>query len=283
MLATGYCLARGSVIPDAVVDFGVGLELLHAFMLVHDDVADRAATRRGGAALHVSFGGGHDGESKAVVAGDYLYARALEAMLTTPGASEATRYMLEVCRYTAAGQHLDLALASRPLGSVRLAQTLQVGKLKTARYGFTAPLVCGAMLGNAPPALLAALESVGSNAGLAYQLRDDVIGLFGDEAVSGKGGGADFLEGKRTFPVVAAWRAADAAGKQRLEALWNAPTEDELDAARDEVIRWGGLRATERMIERATERAREALTTLPVSRGVPALDLMLSAMARRAA
>lgn len=281
LLAAGFACARNHVDTEALTNFGVGLELLHAFMLVHDDIADRAATRRGGPALHVALGD----ESLAVVAGDHLYARAMEAMLATPGtaAVKATRYMLEVCRHTAAGQHLDLVLTRAPLPEVRLASALKVARLKTAKYGFVAPLVCGAMLGGASPALIAALERVGRSAGLAYQLRDDVLGLFGDSAVAGKAGGGDFLEAKRTFPVLAAWARADQAGRARLEALWSAPSEATLSDAREEVTRWGGLAATERMVERATAQARNRLAKLPASPVVPLLDGLLASMAARCA
>lgn len=283
LLAAGFAVARGNVEVEALCDFGVGLELLHAFMLVHDDVADRAHTRRGGPALHVAFGDGRDGEALAVVAGDHLYARAMEAMLSAPSPSAvgATRYMLEVCRHTAAGQHLDLVLTKSPLAEVRLASALKVARLKTAKYGFVAPLVCGAKLGGGSAELVSALERVGRNAGLAYQLRDDVIGLFGDDTVAGKAGGGDFLEAKRTFPVLAAWARADTAGRKRLETLWNAPSAATLEAARTEVVRWGGLEATERVVKRATARARAQLQELPPSPMVPMLDGLLASMAGR--
>ena len=279
LLAAGFACARGHVDTEALVDFGVGLELLHAFMLVHDDVADRATVRRGGPALHVALGD----ESLAVVAGDHLYARAMEAMLAapSPAALKATRYMLEVCRHTAAGQHLDLVLARAPLAEVRLTSALKVARLKTAKYGFVAPLVCGAMLGGASPALISALERVGRSAGLAYQLRDDVLGLFGDDAVAGKAGGGDFLEAKRTFPVLAAWARADAAGREKLATLWSAPSQATLDTAREEVTRWGGRDATERMVQRATTQARSRLSKLPMSPIVPLLDGLLASMERR--
>lgn len=279
LLAAGFALARGHVDVEALVDFGVGLELLHAFMLVHDDVADRATVRRGGPALHVALGD----ESLAVVAGDHLYARSIEAMLAAPGSTRATRYMLEVCRHTAAGQHLDLVLARTPLPEVRLGSTLKVAQLKTARYGFVAPLVCGAMLGGGKEPLVKALERVGRSAGLAFQLRDDVLGLFGDDAVAGKAGGGDFLEGKRTFPVLAAWSRADATGRARLEALWKAPCPDALPEARAEVTRWGGLEATEHLVGKATTFARARLQALSPSPVVLLLDGMLASMARRVA
>jgi geranylgeranyl diphosphate synthase, type I len=283
LLAVGHACATGTVDAEVLLDFGVGLELLHAFMLVHDDVADRATTRRGGPALHLALGSGRTGEALAVVAGDHLYALALEAMLEAPGSKAATRHMLQVCRHTAAGQHLDLALMNEPLPKVRLMQALKVARLKTAKYGFVAPLVCGAMLGHGSVELIATLERVGWNAGLAYQLRDDLLGLFGCDAVTGKPGGGDYLEGKRTLPVLAAWTRADERGRQVLEDLWRSPSLERLPQARAEVERWGGLAVTERVIRRSTAAARRSMAELSHSAAASVLDGMLSAFGARQA
>ena len=271
LVALGYRIARGGTeLPRGVTDFAAALELLHAFLLVHDDVADRAATRRGGPALHHVMTPGDDarlGEQLAVVAGDHLYSRALEVMLGTglPASAEATRYLLGICRHTAAGQYLDLTLSRAPLSKVTLFETLRVAQLKTARYGFVAPLVCGAMLGGADASLLDALARAGRYAGIAFQLRDDLIGLFGDDRVAGKGGAADYFEAKRSFPVIAAWTRADDDGRAELEALWDAPDKDDasLAKARAVITAAGGKAATERVIERCARSASRALTALP--------------------
>ncbi|MBS1148843.1 MAG: geranyltranstransferase, partial [Myxococcaceae bacterium] len=264
---------------------GVGLELLHTFMLVHDDVADRANVRRGGPSLHHLLGEGRLGEDLAVVAGDHLYARAMEAMIGAPSAHAvaASRFMLEICRHTAAGQHLDLSLSRAPLEKVGLFQTLKVAHLKTARYGFVAPLVCGGMLGGASPELIDGLGRVGRLAGLAYQLRDDLIGLYGEDKVTGKDGGGDFFEGKRTFPVVAAWTRADAGGRRTLEALWNTRTSKQLATARLEVARWGGVAASQRVVDRLTKAARRSLASFGRCVAVEFLDEMLTGLAKRVA
>ncbi len=289
LAAVGWMLSQGSrkweEIPTEVAQFGVGLELLHTFMLVHDDVADRANVRRGGPSLHHLLGEGRLGEDLAVVAGDHLYARAMEAMISAPSvhAVAASRFMLQICRHTAAGQHLDLSLTRAPLQKVGLFQTLKVAHLKTARYGFVAPLVCGAMLGGATPAMLDGLGRVGRLAGLAYQLRDDLIGLYGEDKVTGKDGGGDFFEGKRTFPVVAAWTRADANGRRTLEALWNTRTSQQLATARLEVARWGGVAASQRVVDRLTKAARRTLATLGQGASVAFLDEMLIGLAKRVA
>lgn len=287
LLAVGWALASGELrqgVPDGVRQFAVGLELLHTFMLVHDDVADRAPTRRGGPALHRLLGRDELGADLAIVLGDHLYARALELMLSCglPRAAEATRYFLGVCRHTAAGQYLDLELSRAPLGEVSLFQALKVATLKTARYGFAAPLVAGAMLGGGSPALLEALERVGRPAGLAFQLQDDLLGLFGDDAVAGKDGGADYTEGKRTFPVLAAWTRADGLGRRRLAALWARPdrTGASLEEARREVRRHGGVEATQRVVRRSARQAVRAAQALP---GDPLAKALLGGLVEKLA
>ncbi len=299
LLAVGWALGSGESlgqVPGSVLQFAAALELLHTFMLIHDDVADRAPTRRGGPSLQRLLSPGEPklGDDLAVVVGDALYSMAIEAMLSSgaPRAREATQYMLNVCRQTAAGQYLDLEVARLPLAEVTLFQTLKVAMLKTAKYGFVAPLVLGAMLGNASEELLTVLERVGRPVGMAFQLRDDLIGLFGDDAVAGKDGGGDFFESKRTFPVIAAWTRASEAGRGRLESLWQvAPdrvlTPVDLAFARAELDVHGGRAATERAIERFLRTAKKNLQSVPVdghratARGV--LDALLTRMARRAA
>jgi geranylgeranyl diphosphate synthase type I len=291
LLVAGFMLASGErvrSVPAGVVDFAAGLELLHTFMLIHDDVADRATMRRGGPALHRVLAPSRTGEDLAVVVGDHVHARAMEVMLgaSVPRAAEATKYLLGICRHTAVGQYLDLELARAPLDEVSLFQVLKVANLKTARYGFVAPLVAGAMLGGAPPSLCEALERVGRQVGMAFQLRDDLIGLFGDDRVAGKDGGGDFYEGKRTFPVIAAFTRADGEGRAALERLWalERRTPADLAKARALVDFWGGRSATERVIDRMTRGARRALAALPAGGGTRMLlDALMAKLARRSA
>jgi geranylgeranyl diphosphate synthase, type I len=289
LVALGYLLAQPRLltaeIPMSVVQFSVGIELLHTFMLVHDDVADRAETRRGGQALHLLLGAGRLGEDLAIVAGDHLYARAFEAMFSSPvpSAAKTAQYMLKICRHTAVGQHLDLTVSATPLAEVTLFQTLKIAQLKTARYGFVAPLVCGARLGGAGGGLVQLLERLGRMAGLAYQLQDDLIGLFGNDALAGKLGGADFFEGKRTFPLLAAWTRADEVGRQRLEKLWQHKNPAQLFEAREAVRFYGGVAATQRVIARMTRNALKVLRPLQGHEALSILQPMLTALSERVA
>lgn len=272
LVAAGHALAGGTEDEEAVLRFAAGLELLHAFLLIHDDVADRAAFRRGGPALHLLLGQGSYGENQAVVAGDHLFARAIEVMLGSGlrHAARATSYVLEFCRHTAVGQHLDLALGRTPVEKVTLFQTLKVASLKTARYGFVGPLVAGALLSDG---FLSghrdALERVGRHAGLAFQLKDDLLGIVGDDEAIGKSGRADFTERKRTFPLIASLIRGDDAEREALTALWSSDDNSPgaFERARHLLKTTGGIAATERAIRRSTRAAFRALSVLPETGG----------------
>jgi geranylgeranyl diphosphate synthase type I len=268
LVLAGWSLARNDAPPpEWVWRFAAAVELLHTFLLVHDDVADRAELRRGGPPLHLRLGGGDPrGSDLAVVMGDHLFSRAVEAMLECDavGVVGAVRYYLGVCRVTAAGQFLDLELSGAALGGVTLFQTLKVAMLKTARYGFAAPLVVGARLGGADDRLTAALERAGRQIGLAFQLRDDLLGLFGTPEATGKAA-SDWLEGKPTFPVIAAYTRAPRAVRRAMEDLWRDRASDASAhlRARELVEAHGGRAAAERAAARACRAALRSVHALP--------------------
>lgn len=289
LVLVGYALGRGDTrAPSGLWRFAAATELLHTFMLIHDDVADQADTRRGGAALHKMLGEGRLGENLAIVIGDHLYGRSLEVMLgcNLPDADVATRYFLKVCRYTAAGQYMDIRLPHQPLAELSIYNALRVAYLKTALYGFTAPLVCGAMLSGGDPELINKLERFGRYVGTAYQLRDDLLGLYGQSSVVGKPTDSDLAQGKRTFPLLAAYLRATPEARQELETLCIPGPKDEtmLQRARELVEQHEGRAATERLIERSTNAASRILHGLPEAGGLKQMlrDLLQMLMIREA-
>ncbi|OJH41757.1 farnesyltranstransferase [Cystobacter ferrugineus] len=289
LVLVGYALGRGDTrAPSGLWRFAAATELLHTFMLIHDDVADQADTRRGGAALHKMLGEGRLGENLAIVIGDHLYGRSLEVMLgcNLPEADVATRYFLKVCRYTAAGQYMDIRLPHQPLAELSIYNALRVAYLKTALYGFTAPLVCGAMLSGSAPEIINKLERFGRYVGTAYQLRDDLLGLYGQSSVVGKPTDSDLAQGKRTFPLLAAYLRATPEARQEMETLCIPGPKDEtmLQRARELVEIHGGRSATERIIERSTNAAARILHTLPEAGGLKQMlrDLLQMLMIREA-
>ncbi|MGM1060207.1 polyprenyl synthetase family protein [Saccharothrix sp. Mg75] len=200
---------------DVAVRALVALELLQGCALVHDDVMDRSATRRGRPATHVAFAARHHrgrwagdsrhyGDSAAVLVGDLALAWADDALVTAglDGAALARAWTPWQAMRTEmiAGQHLDLLAGARREES--LEKALNVARFKTAAYTVERPLHLGAAMAGASPHLVEALRSYGRDVGVAYQLRDDLLGVFGEPEETGKPVGDDLREGKRT-PLMA--------------------------------------------------------------------------------
>ncbi len=209
---------------DAMLRIGAGLELLQACALLHDDVIDRSERRRGRPATHravakqhvdagLAGDPDHYGVSVAILLGDLALAWADDLFLAgaaelgaVPAAGPVWRAMrTEVL----SGQLLDLAAAASTGGdpAAQERDALLVNRYKTAAYTVERPLHLGAALAGASPATVTALRGYGADIGVAFQLRDDLLGVFGDPVVTGKPAGDDLAEGKRTV-LLARARAA---------------------------------------------------------------------------
>jgi geranylgeranyl diphosphate synthase type I len=280
----GWSAATGSTeLPDAVRRAAASLDLLHVSALVHDDVMDDSATRRGLPSAHVQLAADHAaaarrGESQAfgragaILLGDLLLMWSVElfnACGASPSELAAAQPLMSAMRSeVTAGQFLDITAQTRPALDARgdpasvLAQVRRVVEFKTARYTVVRPLQVGAALGGAGPELLAALEAYGSPLGRAFQFRDDVLGVFGDEATTGKPAGDDLREGKLTVLVAEAMAALDEPDALLLAELLGRPlTADEVAVARRLILESGALARTEAEIETAAAEALDALST----------------------
>lgn len=211
--AAGGETAPGSPLADAALDTAVAFELLHTAFLLHDDVIDGDTVRRGRPNIAGEFstdaterGAPGDtaqlwGESAAILAGDLLIhaAASLVARLDVPAAMRGR--LLDVLDHsvfvTAAGELADVRL-STGLGSPELADVLRMTEHKTAAYSVAGPLLAGAILAGAQDALLERLAEYGRLVGIAFQLGDDILGVFGTPDVTGKSILSDLREGKET-------------------------------------------------------------------------------------
>lgn len=280
----GWAAATGSTeLPDAVLRAAASLDLLHVSALVHDDVMDGSATRRGLPSAHVQLAAGHAmagrrgdpddfGKAGAILLGDLLLMWSVELFNACGGSSGAlasAQPLLSAMRSeVTAGQYLDITAQTRPALDARgdptsvLAQVRRVVEFKTARYTVVRPLQIGAALGGGGPELLAALAAYGSPLGRAFQFRDDVLGVFGDEATTGKPAGDDLREGKLTVLVANAMAALDEPDALLLAELLGRPlTADELAVARRLIVDSGALATTEAEIEASAEQALDALAS----------------------
>lgn len=271
----GYRAIRDDV-PDeaALVRAAAALELLHASALVHDDYMDASATRRGRPATHTMFGARHRalgwtgsaeqyGAAAAILLGDLLLAWSDELLRRCGLPDDLVRAALAVFDHTRseviAGQFLDVSVQARAESDVDLA--MKVLRYKSAKYSIERPLHVGATLAGAGPAALAELSAFGLPLGEAFQLRDDLLGVFGDPDVTGKPAGDDLSEGKRTVLVALTLDAAPAEEAARLDARLGSPlTVDEVTDLRRVIERSGAAADVERRIEALTGEALEALT-----------------------
>lgn len=289
-LRAAFCVAAwraaGGPSPQAdspVVAAGAALELFQAAALVHDDVMDGSLTRRGRPAVHRRFALLHEqqgwlgspdrfGEAAAILLGDLLLvasSREMSAAARLVEASSAERALDVFDLMTAevtVGQYLDVYAQTVPWSADGRAdgdRANRVVRAKAARYSVEHPLVLGAALAGAGPPQLEALARFGLPIGEAFQLRDDVLGVFGDPAVTGKPAGDDLREGKRTMLVTVAMERADDGDRAVLRAgLGNA----DLDAAslarmRAILVATGALAAVEARIEERREAGLAALRT----------------------
>ncbi|MFD9037603.1 polyprenyl synthetase family protein [Streptomyces bottropensis] len=185
----------------AGVPAAVAVELVHAFSLLHDDIMDGDTSRRRRPAVWKAYGTG-----PAVLAGDALFALAVETLAATQAGAPGLRTLSAALGDLVRGQADDLLFAARPWTGperVRPAEYRAMAERKTgALLGCAAAL--GAQLGGGPPTAVAALDRAGRRLGLAFQIVDDVLGIWGDPEVTGKPVHGDLRERKKTFPVLAA-------------------------------------------------------------------------------
>lgn len=268
----GHLAADGER-DDLAIGAGAAIELLHTFALIHDDVMDRSEVRRGRPAAHVSLAldAARDpswfGQSAAILAGDlaHVWANELFDGLEVPEehVARARRRYSMLQTEVIAGQYLDLRLAEAhdPVDE----DAIRVALLKTARYSVTRPLQLGAALAGGDDELDERLATYGDAVGLVFQLRDDVLGLFGDPAATGKGCLDDLREGKQTLLVIRALALADPADQATLRAGLGDRSLDVAGAARCRAIitSSGALASVEARIAAEHARAVEALDGLP--------------------
>ncbi|MFF2651296.1 family 2 encapsulin nanocompartment cargo protein polyprenyl transferase [Streptomyces sp. NPDC058045] len=222
--------------PETAVRAAAAVELTHNFTLLHDDVMDRDTTRRHRPTAWTVFG-----DADAILAGDALQALAQRLLADDPhpagpaAVAQLAHCVVELCE----GQQADTALERRAPAEVTLDECLAMAEAKTgALLGCACAL--GARYAGAGPGAVAAMDAFGREAGLAFQLIDDIIGIWGDPARTGKAAGADLLARKKSLPVVAALTSGTAAGAELAVLYARPPGEGELPALVSAVERAGG-------------------------------------------
>lgn len=274
-------------LADDLLAAAAALEIFHAAALVHDDIIDNSDTRRGRPAAHRALEAEHTasgwagsaeafGRSAAILLGDLLVAWSddllEDGLRDAPHAAGARDVYGLMRREVTVGQFLDIAeeaaFVTAP-DAEHAERALRVASLKSARYSIQHPLLLGGALAGADAAQSAALSAFGHPLGLAFQLRDDVLGVFGDSAVTGKPSGDDLREGKRTVLVAYTREALGPAERRTFDALIGDPTLDaaQVAAAQETIAASGALTRVEGLIDAYADEADRALRDTPLAAG----------------
>ncbi len=273
------CEMAGGRAGAAAVRAGTAFELIQSGLLIHDDIMDRDARRRGGPSIHEQYarlapvsGGSenaHFGTSMAICAGEIAIFLAFEAMAGLPGppkrAAAAQKLFASEFGLVGLGQMLDIeAGTTRERLSER--KILEIYRYKTARYSFYLPLAAGWALGGGRGQVRRALERLGEDLGLVFQIKDDELGLFGSPGATGKPVGSDVREGKRTLHAVGLLGRAAGADAERLAAVFGCAgaTEEDIRFVRDLAERLGIREEVRRVMARLGRRAGEEIRALPI-------------------
>ncbi|MFD0360229.1 polyprenyl synthetase family protein [Nocardia sp. GCM10030253] len=236
-----YAAAGSAAPPQAVIKAAASLELFHASVLIHDDIIDNSETRRDRPTVHRALAGLYDdrpdpirfGADAAIVLGDLAMvwsAELLDIAQLTAAQLGAARTVVDAMRSDVMyGQYLDLLASGRPSGDIDRA--MQIVRYKTVAYTFDSPLHLGAAIADAGARIHDALTCYARPLGEAFQLQDDLLGVYGDPARTGKSNLEDLRDGKHTVLVAIALEHADAEQAARLRSLLGDPELDDCGAA----------------------------------------------------
>lgn len=271
---------RRAVETDVLWDVCAALEIFQSAALVHDDLIDNSDTRRGRPAAHRALENGHRvagwhgdaaafGRSSAILLGDLLVAWSddllEEAVSSLPHAAAVRREYARMRRDVTVGQFLDIAEESAwsvNATDSHVERALRVVSLKSARYSIEQPLVLGAAIADADDEQIRSLRRFGHPVGMAFQLRDDVLGVFGDAAVTGKPAGDDLREGKRTVLVALTRETLETSARNLFDEMLGDPdlTAEQVRFLQATITGSGALERVETMIDGYAKDADRALS-----------------------
>lgn len=276
LVLAGYHIATGRE-PAPALSAAAGIEQFQSWMLIHDDIIDHAEERRGGPSVHRLLASRHGDEQllgssadygigMGITLGDLQEPFAVDALLRSPVSEpqrlQALAEYVRMTRETAYGQLLDVRNGVLPVERVREEDVMEVHRRKTAEYTVAGPVRLGAILGGASPRLLDELGSIGIDLGVAFQLRDDILGAGLAEGDIGKSAN-DLVEGKRTLLVVTAWSRTGPVGRALLQEVLGNPSAapSRIRAVQELLKSSGSLAYSEEKIAELSGRAFEQIRT----------------------
>lgn len=268
LFCIGY-LGFAEKIAEGLYKSALSFELLHDFMLIHDDVIDKSDTRRGKPSMHVMLEREipkrkhikFNGNDMAIVLGDVMYAMALDAFLEIEEEKNrkerALRKLIFSALFTGSGEFMELLLVAEQIEKVTRDDIYKVYDHKTANYTFSSPLAVGATLAGAKKEQIEQLVNYGMSLGRAFQIKDDIMGVFGSSSETGKSAFTDIKEAKKTILVWHAFNHSGEKDKKRIQEIFSktSPTLSDLRAMREIIVRSGSLKYAKKEVRIFKRRA----------------------------
>lgn len=276
VLYYGY-LAAGGKDSESIMKISMSMELLHSFLLIHDDVIDKDASRHGVATIHerykkiakkydIAKDYNHFGNSMAIISGDMAASMACDIVFNSDFPSDIIMKALDklqkIVFVTIPGEMIDVIMSYRGEGTEK--QILRMHEGKTARYTFEGPLHIGCLLAGGNEAYLEQFSDYALPLGKAFQIKDDILGVFGSEKKMGKPVGSDIIEGKQTLLVAKALEKGSKEQKNIIKQYLNKEdlSKKEIQEFRDIVRETGSLEYSENLAKDFVSEALEALAKI---------------------
>ncbi len=254
LLSVGY-LGFSNKKPAGLYRTAISIELVHDFMLVHDDIIDKSDLRRGKPTMHKLFekylkkykGVKFSGEDLSIVAGDVMYALSIHSFMSIDEdpirKQKALLKFVETAIHTGSGEFIELLLGLKDINKVTQDDVYKVYDYKTASYTFATPLSAGAILAGASQKEVDKLFQFGIYLGRAFQIKDDILGMFGNEKEIGKSALTDLQEAKKTILIWQAYKKADKKTKNVIKQMLSRKevTRKDLKTIKEIVVSTGSL------------------------------------------
>ena len=213
----------------------LAFELLHNFMLIHDDIIDRSALRRGKPAMHTLLdrhlarytGLKFNGSDLGIVIADVIYAMSIDAFMAIrenrSNKEAALKKFTRAAVFTGSGEFVEMLAGAKPIGRITMEDLYRIYDLKTAHYTFCAPLAIGALLAGAPSREISLLTEYGISLGRAFQINDDILDMCAPEYQTGKSTLTDIKESKKTLLLWHAFRKASRSERRIMQRILDKP------------------------------------------------------------
>jgi geranylgeranyl diphosphate synthase, type I len=267
----GYVGAGGQE-RKKIIRAAVSIEIIHNFLLMHDDIIDRDKKRHSIDTLHTFYahksGDEHFGNSMAIVTGDLLWSLGTKAILESGFSADlifkALSYLETVISNTIVGQIQDVCMEKKK--NIQAKDILAMYENKTAKYTLEGPLQLGAILAGADKKFLQKISAFALPVGMAFQIQDDVLGLFESETKTGKENGGDIKEGKRTFLVNEALKKAEPSEKIFMQKTLGNPvvSAEEIKRFQEIIKKTGALQKTKALAEELVRTGKKELSRMKI-------------------